>query len=260
MDGTLLDPSHHLTEENLQSLLKYQKIGGTVAIATGKLYHSIKDLCHKLKLKTPQIIDNGYALVSPDGKLLECMGYLSHSQRETASSIFDDAELDYVFYGTENIWYEEGQVKKSDIDKLVALGEVEPQPLPASEIRKLDKATKLLAFCEDCDAEESVARATSQHDDLWSYRSSPLFIEIALAGIDKGYGLKKLLERLDIHVSETIVVGDSENDLPMFELAGLAVAMGQAPDNVKAKANIVTAPNDESGVAKFLQEHVFSRM
>jgi len=45
------------------------------------------------------------------------------------------------------------------------------------------------------------------------------------------------------------VIGDMPNDLPMFARAGLSIAMGQAPEAVKAAADVVTASNEEDGVA-----------
>ena len=48
------------------------------------------------------------------------------------------------------------------------------------------------------------------------------------------------------------MVGDSENDLSMFEVAGTAVAMGQAPDHIKARAHFVTGSFDDDGCAAAL--------
>ena len=51
-----------------------------------------------------------------------------------------------------------------------------------------------------------------------------------------------------------IAFGDNFNDLDMLEHAGLGVAMGNAPDEIKQAANVVTATNNEDGLALILEE------
>lgn len=75
------------------------------------------------------------------------------------------------------------------------------------------------------------------------------FLEIMRAGVSKGHAVADLAGRLGVPMSEVMVVGDSENDLSMFAVAGLAVAMGNAPPEVQAKAHWVTRSNQEAGVA-----------
>jgi hypothetical protein len=73
--------------------------------------------------------------------------------------------------------------------------------------------------------------------------------------VSKAKGLEVLSGILGIKREEIIAVGDNFNDLEMLRFAGLGVAMGNAPETVKQKADFVTAKNDEDGVA-FLVESV----
>lgn len=57
-------------------------------------------------------------------------------------------------------------------------------------------------------------------------------------------------------VEATIAIGDSENDLEVLKAAGTGVAMANAPDEVKAHADYVTASNDDDGVARVLERLV----
>jgi hydroxymethylpyrimidine pyrophosphatase-like HAD family hydrolase len=68
--------------------------------------------------------------------------------------------------------------------------------------------------------------------------------------------MEKLGEHFNIKKEEMIAIGDGFNDLPMIEYAGLGVAMGNAPDSIKAKANYVTLSNDEDGIAQALDKFV----
>jgi hypothetical protein len=79
-------------------------------------------------------------------------------------------------------------------------------------------------------------------------------IEITKAGVNKGIGLHKLAEILGIDPHETMAIGDTENDLAIIKAAGVGVAMGNATDDVKAEAAIVTSSNDEDGVALAIEK------
>lgn len=83
------------------------------------------------------------------------------------------------------------------------------------------------------------------------------WLDIAPDGVNKATGLERVAELLDIPRSRTLVVGDGRNDIDMFQWAvagqGRAVAMGQAPAEVKAAANEVTATVGGDGLALVLE-------
>jgi hydroxymethylpyrimidine pyrophosphatase-like HAD family hydrolase len=74
------------------------------------------------------------------------------------------------------------------------------------------------------------------------------------AGTSKQQGLAFLADHLDMDRSQVIAVGDQYNDLPMLAWAGLGVAMGNAPDPVKAVSGRVVPSNDEDGVAWLVEQ------
>jgi Cof subfamily protein (haloacid dehalogenase superfamily) len=86
--------------------------------------------------------------------------------------------------------------------------------------------------------------------------SAPIALEITRLGINKGEALKILAAYLAIPLERILVIGDSHNDISMFKIAGMAVAMGNAPSEVKATADLVAPSNDEDGVAWVLREMV----
>ena len=74
-------------------------------------------------------------------------------------------------------------------------------------------------------------------------------LEFTRADVNKGVGLQKMAQLLDIPVTQTMAVGDTENDLAIIRAAGFGVAMGNATAAVKSAADYVTTSNDEDGVA-----------
>lgn len=90
-------------------------------------------------------------------------------------------------------------------------------------------------------------------DNLSIYRSAPFFIEVMAQNIDKAASLQKLIDSLNINREEVICFGDGYNDLTMIEFAGMGVAMANAVDEVKSRANYVTLSNDEEGIYECLK-------
>lgn len=85
-----------------------------------------------------------------------------------------------------------------------------------------------------------------------SFNGTPLVTATPI-GADKGHGLRALCDALGIDLAEAVVFGDSEGDLPMFDVAGASVAMANAPVHVRERATHQTAAADEDGVAKAIR-------
>ena len=62
------------------------------------------------------------------------------------------------------------------------------------------------------------------------------------------------MKHLDVKKDKVICVGDSYNDLPMFRLAGLGVAMENAQTEIKEAADFITGSNDEDGIVKVIEK------
>ncbi len=84
--------------------------------------------------------------------------------------------------------------------------------------------------------------------------TADFYYEFMAPGINKGRALANALSVLDIHASEVVAFGDGQNDVSMIEWAGMGVAMANAVDEAKAAADMVTASNNEDGIALALEK------
>lgn len=91
------------------------------------------------------------------------------------------------------------------------------------------------------------------------FRSEPFFLELVPNGIDKAKCLAILLDKIGMSRNQLIACGDGFNDLSMIEFAGLGVAMANAQQVVKDKADYITLSNEEDGVAAVVEKFVFER-
>ena len=87
--------------------------------------------------------------------------------------------------------------------------------------------------------------------------SSTTNLEINPQGISKESGVRTVCQLLGIDMSEVVAVGDSLNDLAVIKAAGLGVAMGNAQATLKEYADVVTASNNEDGIALIIRDYVF---
>ena len=108
------------------------------------------------------------------------------------------------------------------------------------------------------EARENTRRMLDALGLSWFW-SGPRSVEIAHPDASKAGGLMEACVILGVDPARTMALGDSGNDIPMLRCAGLGVAMGNAPPEVRAAAGEVTAPYDRDGAALAIEKWVLSR-
>lgn len=102
----------------------------------------------------------------------------------------------------------------------------------------------------DIDAAKAAARDLSLGVDLWD---SGYAYHINSAGVDKGRGLREAMARYGAARDDTIAIGDSQTDVPMFREAGISIALGNAADHIKRQASMNVAAHAGDGVLEALR-------
>lgn len=94
-------------------------------------------------------------------------------------------------------------------------------------------------------------------DQCYVVRAADNFLEVMHKNVNKGAALKTLSEKLGIHPEEIIAFGDEQNDIPMFDFVGTAVAMENGSDLAKSHADMITSSNDADGIKNALEKLIF---
>ena len=81
-------------------------------------------------------------------------------------------------------------------------------------------------------------------------------IEVTPLCITKGAGLESLSSYLNIPIENTIMIGDSGNDIEAFQSAGKAIAMGNATEEIKNLATEITLDNDHDGIKVIVDKYL----
>ncbi|EMB64723.1 fructose-phosphate phosphohydrolase SppA [Streptococcus mutans] len=93
-------------------------------------------------------------------------------------------------------------------------------------------------------------------EDASFYFSKDNYLEVTSQSVSKENALLEIAKYYDISLSQTMAIGDNYNDIPMLKLAGLGVAMANAPQAVKNEADIETVSNNDNGVSKVIEDYV----
>ncbi len=266
LDGTLLDRSGQPHSRDARALRAALAAGVRVSIVTGRLYSGTRAFAEALGLRGPVGCADGSHLVrAHDHSTLLHLGVggadalrlrdALETARVTTFVLAKDAvghdAAGAPFVGYVSTWSTDVRAapdvfrhelweSADGVTAAVSLGTREQVVGAADEIaRELAHAVVVVAF--------PVRRPA--HDGTWALMARAV-------GGTKGTAIRWIAEHEGVPLADTVCVGDWVNDLPMFEVAGRSFAMGQAPDEVKAKATDVLAETVESGggVARVVAE------
>lgn len=236
VDGTLLNSSHKMLESTKQALAQLQANGIRTVLATGRGSFELPP-CIKGRFDS-YICFNGQLCFDNEGDYRDCPidpqdvnGIIGAVE----AGIFDV----YALTRTESFL---SRANARTEDFAIKLG----LSTKANNISRL-KGTAVYQFCAIVDTpEEHLVREAATH--VRTTRWTPLFCDVIPEEGGKGTGIVATFERYGIAPEEAIAFGDGENDLTMFDECGCSVAMGNAWDLVRERADYVTDDMDNDGI------------
>jgi len=119
----------------------------------------------------------------------------------------------------------------------------------------MTKPLHKLLLIGDAEEIQALYRAISA-DDFPSYLSKANYLEVTAKHVSKEDALVELANHYHLSLEEVLTMGDNFNDLPMLKKAGIGVAMGNAPQEVKDEAAVVTKDNNENGAGQAVETYV----
>src|SRR6202020_300418 len=116
----------------------------------------------------------------------------------------------------------------------------------------LADAVKIVGVSDDLDRVAACEKLAQQKlgQRASAARSQPYYLDVTNPNANKGAVVLTLAKLLGIDPQEIATIGDMPNDVLMFRESGLSIAMGNASDDVKSKATVVTDSNQDEGFAK----------
>ena len=260
MDGTLLDPRGQLDLPRLEKIIdQLDRRGVRFVIATGNEIHRMRQLLGHLAERVVLVVANG-ARIFENNELLQAQTW-DDDMVDKALAHFKGRECQdqFVVTAMNGGFVKEGTVF-TELDKFMTPEMIELFYQRMNFVEELEShlfgGVLKMSLVVGEERSDSVLEEINQlfNGSVQAVSSGYGCIDILQAGIHKAWGLQELLKRWDIKAEEIMAFGDSENDVEMLQLAGIAYAMENADDKAKAVATDFAPSNSQAGVYQVLED------
>lgn len=247
VDGTLVNSQKEVTHRTATALQTVADCQVKVGLCTGR---ALSQLAYYL---LPFFPLESLHVVSGGGQIITATGKVVWSKPVPSETVFDLCQAADRYgcsygFGSGMTYYASGSLLQRFTNDAWQVN-----AKPAGELH--DWTTGLLSINDLNSQIWQVINATPGITvKKMLNRHGQMFVDITAAGVTKAVGFYKWAELLGYEVTECIGVGDNLNDLEFLQIAGHAVAMGNATDEVKDLASQVIASNDAEGLAVFLEQ------
>jgi len=258
IDGTLVTPDKQLTPAALQAVAMLKAADVPFSVVSSRPPRGMAKVVAALGVTMPFAAFNGGNIIDPSLGLLQAHR-LAPDAAAKALDVMRRAGVEpWVF--ADDAWLvqdaggpEVGRERRTvDFDPTVVASfdavsdRVDKIVAPSADATLLDRV--------EADLRAALAGVANVE------RSQAYYIDVTHPMANKGEAVRAIAARTGADLDRTIVIGDMTNDIAMFRVAGFAIAMGQAPDAVKAAAGAVTAANTDDGFAKAVASLVLPRL
>jgi Cof subfamily protein (haloacid dehalogenase superfamily) len=248
VDGTLVTKDKTLTDDAKAAVRRLHEAGIGFTITSSRPTIGMRFLIEPLAIALPVGAFNGSCIVDPQLNLIE-QQLIPAPAAQRALDVLNEFGIDIWLFTTDK-WltrnpdgeYVPHEKRAIRADPTIVT-DFAPYLEAACKIVGSSSDAALLQRCEIAMQQVLGAEATA-------VRSQSYYLDITPPGYDKGTFVEWMAKRLGISTDAVATIGDMQNDLAMFRKSGLSIAMGNATDDVKKAATLVTASNEDEGFAK----------
>lgn len=263
VDGTLLNEAKELTRRTHMALLKVQQMGVRIVLASGRPTYGLLALAKQLELG-----NYGGFIISYNGcQIIRASNGEILFERRINPELLPYVEKKAHKHGFALMTYHDDCLVTDTPDNIHITDEAQLNHLKLIYEESFSTAIdfapcKCTLVSDDTEALDALAAHWTKRlsGSLDVLRSEPFFLEVVPCGVDKANTVGALLDLLGMNSDEVMAIGDGVCDVTMLQMAGLGIAMGQAPDSVQACADRVTASNQEDGVAQAVEQLILAEV
>jgi Cof subfamily protein (haloacid dehalogenase superfamily) len=247
VDGTLVTKEKELTARSIEAVERLHEAGILFAVTSGRPPRGMSMLVEPLALATPIAAFNGGLLASPELEVLEEHTIPDRLVAPALELLASFGLSTWVYRG--NDWL----VLDPDgahVEREAHTVRFEPRVVESFD-GAASKVAKIVGVSDDHDAVAAAVAVERDRfgDHVSASSSQSYYVDVTHPRANKGDVLRFLSGHYDIPQEEIAAIGDMPNDVLMFALAGVSVAMGQSSREVQRAARYVTTANDDEGFA-----------
>ena len=266
IDGTLIDGRKVMTVATADAVRHAVGRGVFVTVCTGRSLPSAEEAVRHLPLNVPYVLNNGAMIYDAPSRRARYLRHLSNHLAMDSVRVFRSIGFHPIVYGplpeVRYFYYDSFDPDNHAFIDYAAQN--------ADRVHRVDDVCDYLGQDITCitvaernervRSRESYIRAqlpdTSVVFEISPWDRCYSVITVMPSGVSKGDGLRRLAQLIGIDLAEVMAVGDNLNDLEMLDVAGLGVAMGNGPPEIRARADHVTASVDDEGVARAIERFI----
>ena len=243
IDGTLVDEGKNIPEDAKEAIRALKQTGVEVAIATGRAHYHFRHIAEELGIDSYVAFNGAYAVYK--GETI----YRNPLDREWLDDIARHAAAlrhPIVYLAERNCF----ATDREHPDVGVSFDMLKVDPPEGGErfdIRRED-VYEIMLYCRFHD--EPHYAAYKNHAFI---RAHEVYMDVIKQGETKAKGIEEMIRRLGIAPAEVVAFGDGFNDVEMLTFVGMGVAMGNAPEGVRAAANYTTRRVEDGGIRHALE-------
>lgn len=254
VDGTLVTEQKLLTERAQAAVHSLRGAGIRFAVTSGRPPKGMAMLLDPLQLDTPIAGFNGGLVVKTDFTIID---------QKTVPADVAAKSIELLRVHGLDVWVYRGNdwlVGKADGPHVEhEAWTVKFSPKVVGDVaEQLDQVSKVVGVSDDFDKVqrcEADAKATFGQRAT-ANRSQPYYLDVTNKDANKGAVLEFLSRHLGVPAAEIATIGDQPTDVPMFQRSGFSIAMGNASDQVKGQARVVTDSYNDEGFAKAMERFI----
>ncbi len=256
VDGTLVDKQKQLTPATIRAVHDLRDAGVGFTIISARPRSGMMPIAQALEIDAPMGAFNGGTIFHRDGSVVR-QEFVPRPVVEGMLALADGVDAD-IWVFADDIWYAStasgGHVGSERIAS-------DQEPVITADFTALYDRVDKITFVSDAPQVLVDLRANSKAFEAQAtiMQSQTYYLDVTASVGNKGDGITLLADAMDTPLSATCAIGDQANDVPMFARAAVSIAMGQGPEEVRAKADHVTGGNDADGVAQAIAGIILKR-
>ena len=258
IDDTLLDDRLQISKLTASAIHQYISCNGKFVLVTGRNYLSTKKIYNSLNLDTLLIVNQGIVYNPKTDQILYEKSFNTYDLIKLCKlleqkNVYFQLFCDNIIYVKKKTFYSQQYIQRCEV-KIVETGEL----LSSFIVRKKISFSKLMIECDEAFIDPLFFEIVEQFEGVFSItKSKSWIIEISPLGLTKGNAIEYILKEYGIRKDRAMAIGDSDNDISMFNKVGFSIAVKNSSPDILISTNAITESNNNSGVGYALEEYVY---
>lgn len=254
VDGTLVRKDKTVSDATVEAVTRLREAGVRFTLISARPLTGVQSILERLGVDLPVGAYNGGTIARPDGTVISAERLDAATAREALQRFDLDWVTTWVF--ADGRWHTRSTDTPHNASEIVTAAQ---QPTVVTDFDALtDRIDKIVAVSDEEPRLAELERRTQEAlgGRATVARSQTYYLDVTAPDANKGHGVTELARAIGVPLEQVAVIGDGQNDVYMFKVAGLSIAVDNASDDVKKAADHVTASNLDDGVAQAIDRYV----